>query len=135
MWCERKFSQVSGLGSNQSSQQSFTDNQNQSLWLPSRALQKYYRKAESTFFYGLLGCWKKAAAALSTVKHLSPKNLLSEVQNVGNDMGYSSAQGQTLFQEVQENSASPAQEETQKDLMEEEESSNRQILEKQSLAQ
>lgn len=69
------------------------------------------------------------------MKHLSPKNLLSEVQNVGNDMGYSSAQGQTLFQEVQENSASPAQEETQKDLMEEEESSNRQILEKQSLAQ
>lgn len=50
-------------------------------------------------------------------------------------MGYSSAQGQTLFQEVQENSASPAQEETQKDLMEEEESSNRQILEKQSLVQ
>lgn len=69
------------------------------------------------------------------MKHLSPKNLLSEVQNVGNDMDYSSAQGQTLFQEVQENSASPAQEETQKDLMEEEESSNRQILEKQSLAQ
>lgn len=49
-------------------------------------------------------------------------------------MGYSSAQGQTLFQKVQENSASPAQEENQKDLMEEE-SSNRQILEKQSLAQ
>lgn len=50
-------------------------------------------------------------------------------------MGRNSAQGQILFQEVQENSVSPAQVEDQKDLMEEEESSNKQILEKQSLAQ
>lgn len=69
------------------------------------------------------------------MKHLSPKNVLPEVQNVGNDIGHNSAQDQTLFQEVQENSTSPAQEENQKDLMEEEEFSNRQILEKQILAQ
>lgn len=50
-------------------------------------------------------------------------------------MGHNSAQDQTSFQEVQGNSASPAQVENQKDLMEEEASSNRQILEKQSLAQ
>lgn len=54
---------------------------------------------------------------------------------MGNDTGHNSAQDQTLFQEVQENSTSPAQEVNQKYLMEEEESSYRQILEKQSLAQ
>lgn len=86
-------------------------------------------------FYGLLGCWRKAAAALSTVKHLSPKNLLPKVQLVGNDTGHNSAQDQTLFQKVQENRSSSAQVENEKDVMEEEETSNKQILEKQSLAQ
>lgn len=44
-------------------------------------------------------------------------------------MGHNSAQDQILFQEVEENNANPTQTENQKDLMEEE-SSNRQILEK-----
>lgn len=49
--------------------------------------------------------------------------------------GHNSAQDQTLFQEVQENNANSAQVENQKDLLKQEGSSHRQILEKQSLAQ
>lgn len=49
--------------------------------------------------------------------------------------GHNSAKDQTLFQEVQENSANSAQVENRKDLMNQEGSSHRQVLEKQSLAQ
>lgn len=50
VWWERKFSQVSGMGLKPIfTTQSFTDNQSQPLWLPSMDLQKYCRKAKSTF--------------------------------------------------------------------------------------